>query len=83
MKDIDPDAHIIIFKKAFKANGETMGADIINLFGFTLQNNILERGGNFVQNHPNCRFDELEQSFCKCFWILKNDENVYMQLRNL
>jgi hypothetical protein len=30
MKDIDRDAHIIIFKKVIKANGETMEADIIN-----------------------------------------------------
>jgi hypothetical protein len=36
MKDIDHDAHIIIFKKTIKANGETMEADIINLFGFIL-----------------------------------------------
>jgi hypothetical protein len=44
-----------------------MEADIINLFGFTLQNNILERVENFVQDHLNCTFDELEQAFCKCF----------------
>jgi hypothetical protein len=36
VKDINPDAHIKIFKKAIKANGETMEVDIINLFGFTL-----------------------------------------------
>ncbi len=36
MKDIDRDAHIIIFKKVIKANGETMEANIINLFGFIL-----------------------------------------------
>jgi hypothetical protein len=57
--------------------------DIINLFGFTLQNNILERVENFVQYHLNYTFDELEQAFCKCFQILKNDEKIYMQLRNL
>jgi hypothetical protein len=36
VKDIDPNAHIIIFKKVIGANGEIMEADIINLFGFTL-----------------------------------------------
>jgi hypothetical protein len=36
MKDIDPDAHIKFFKKAIKANGETMEVDIINMFGFIL-----------------------------------------------
>ncbi len=36
MKNIDLDAHIKIFKKAIRANGETMEANIINLFGFIL-----------------------------------------------
>jgi hypothetical protein len=48
VKDINPDVHIRICKKAIKANGETMEADIINLFGFILQNNILEWGNFFV-----------------------------------
>jgi hypothetical protein len=40
MKDIDFDAHIRIFKKAIKPKGEMVEANIINLFGFTLRNNI-------------------------------------------
>jgi len=36
VKDIDLDAHIKVFKKSIKVNGETMEVDIINLFGFTL-----------------------------------------------
>ncbi len=36
VKDTDLDAHIKVFKKAIRANGETMEIDIINLFGFTL-----------------------------------------------
>jgi len=59
-----------------------MEVNIINIFGFTLQNNILEWGKNFVLDHPNCIFEELEQSFCKHFQIVKNDEEVYMQLKN-
>jgi hypothetical protein len=65
-------------KKTIRANGETMEVDIINLFGFTLWNNILEWGEIFVQDHLSCIFEELEQTFCKCFWIVKNDENFYM-----
>jgi hypothetical protein len=42
VKDIHIDAHIGVFKKTIKANGETMEVDIFNLFGFTLQDNILE-----------------------------------------
>ncbi len=67
MKDTNPNAHIIFFKNTIKANGETMETDIINMSSFTLQDNILEWGENFVQDHPNCIFDELEQTFCKHF----------------
>jgi len=67
MKDTNPDVHITVFKKIIKANGEIMEVDIINLFGFILQDNILEWGENFVQDHHNCIFEELEQAFCKCF----------------
>ncbi len=67
MKDIDPNAHIRVFKKTIKANGETTEANINNLFSFALRDNIFEWGENFVQDHPNCTFEELEQAFCKCF----------------
>jgi hypothetical protein len=36
MKDTDHDVHIKIFKKIIKVDGETVEADTINLFGFTL-----------------------------------------------
>jgi hypothetical protein len=52
-----------MFKKAIKVNGEIVEVDIINLFGFTLQDNIFEWGEKFVQNHPICIFEELEHAF--------------------
>jgi hypothetical protein len=67
VKDIDVDAHIRVFKKAIKVNGKTMEANITNLFGFILQNIISKWGENFVQDHPNYTFEELEQAFCKHF----------------
>jgi hypothetical protein len=60
-----------------------LNIDIINLFDFNLRNNISKWGENFVQDHPTCTFKELEQTFCKCFWIVKNDKEIYMQLTNL
>jgi hypothetical protein len=33
VKNINHDAHIKVFKKAIKANGEIVEADIINVFG--------------------------------------------------
>jgi len=78
VKDIDMDAHIITFKKTIKANVEIVEFDIINLFGFTLKNDISKWVENFVQNHPNRTFEELEQTFCKRFKIVKNDDEIYM-----
>jgi hypothetical protein len=65
VKNIDLDPHIRVFKNAIKANGEIVEVDIINLFGFTLKDNISEWGENYVQDNPNCTFEKLEQSFCK------------------
>jgi hypothetical protein len=55
-------------------------ANIINLFGIIFKYNILKWGENFVQDHPSFTFEKLEQTFCKWFKTLKNDEEVYMQL---
>jgi hypothetical protein len=63
VKDIDPNAHIRVFKKAIKANGETMEIGIINLFGFTLKDSISKWGENYIQDHPNHIFEVLEQAF--------------------
>jgi hypothetical protein len=52
VKNIDLDVHIKVLKKTIKANGETMKANIVNLFGFTFRYSIFEWGENFVQNHP-------------------------------
>jgi hypothetical protein len=67
-----------VFKKAIKINGETTEIEIINLFGFTFKDNNSECDENYVQDHPNCAFEELEQTFCKQFKTMKNDEEVYM-----
>jgi septin family protein len=66
-----------MFKKAIKANGETMEANIINLFCFTFKDNIFKWGEIFVQNHPNCTFEELEQAFYKQFKTMKSSTCNY------
>jgi hypothetical protein len=71
VKDTHPNVHIRVFKKAIKANGETMEANIINLFGFILKDSIFDWGENYVQSHPNCTFEELEQAFFKQFKTMK------------
>jgi len=67
VKNINPNAHIKIFKKVIKANGEIVESNIINMFGFTFKDGIFKHCENFVQNLPNCTFEELEQIFCK--WV--------------
>ncbi len=83
VKDTNFNAHIRVFKKAIKANGEIMEVDIINLFDFILKGNIFELGENYVENHPNYTFEELEQTFYTRFRIVKNDGEVYMKLWNI
>ncbi len=55
VKDVDLHAHIRVFEKTIKANGEIMEIGI-NLFGFILKDNISKWGENFVQDHPTCTF---------------------------
>jgi hypothetical protein len=49
-----------VFKKVVTTNGEIVEANIINLSSFTFKDNIFEWGKNYVQDHPNCTFEELE-----------------------
>jgi hypothetical protein len=44
------DAHIKVFNKAIKVNGEIVEASIISLFGFILRNNVFEWGKNYVKS---------------------------------
>ncbi len=60
VKNTNLDAHIKIFKKSIKANGEMMEANIVNLFRFTLKDSNFEWGENYVQDHPNYTIEELE-----------------------
>jgi hypothetical protein len=60
VKDTDLDEHIRVFKKANKANGETIEPGIINLFGFNFRDIIFEWGENYIQDHPNYIFEELK-----------------------
>ncbi len=76
VNDIDPIVHIRVFKKAIKGNGDTVEVSIMNLFGFILRDSISKWGKNYVQDHSNYIFEELEQIFCKQFKTMKNDEEV-------
>jgi hypothetical protein len=70
-----------MFQKVIQANGEKQNTDVMNLFIFTLRDAILEWGENFMQSHPSCNFSKFEATFCKPYYIVQNDEHVYMALR--
>ncbi len=36
-----------------------------------------------MQDNPNHRFVDLKQAFCRYYMIMQNDEQVYLQLKNL
>ncbi len=74
----DLDVHIWVFRKAINASGKWNNVDIINLLYLTLCDDIFEWGENVMQSHPNCVFDELEVIFCKHYWKVQKDEQVYM-----
>jgi hypothetical protein len=40
VKDVDPNAHVRMFKVVIRANGEINDAEIINLFSFTLKDTM-------------------------------------------
>ncbi len=78
MKDVDPDAHVRMFKVAIRTNGETNDAKIINLFSFTLKDIMSDWCNNYMGVYPNCTFVELQLAFCKMYKKVQNDEQIYL-----
>jgi len=72
--------HIQIFKNVITTNGEWENANIVNLFCFTLCDNIFEQECffKFHAKSPNCVFNELETTFCKHYKKMQINEQVYM-----
>ncbi len=56
-----------LFKVVIKAKNEMIDEEITNLFNFTLQNNASNCCNNYMRNHPNYRFINLKQIFCRCY----------------
>jgi hypothetical protein len=36
-----------------------------------------------MSKFPDCIFLELTHAFCKCHWKIQNDEQIYMELKNM
>jgi hypothetical protein len=82
-KDSNMDVHVKVFKATIKTNGETINEEITNMFNFKLKDNASNWCNNYMRNHPHYRFVDLEHTFCKHYKIIHNDEQMYLQLKNL
>jgi len=72
-----------MFNSVVKANVKTFEEYIINVFSYTLRNTTLEWCHNYMSKFPNYMFLELTHAFCKCDRKTQNDEQIYMELKNM
>jgi hypothetical protein len=61
-------------------NGEIENEEIVNMSIFTLHYTISKWNQNFLVDHSNYIFINLEHSFCKWFKFVKNNEHVYIKM---
>jgi hypothetical protein len=74
----DLDVHIWVFRKAINASGKWNNVDIINLLYLTLCDDIFEWGGKCHAKSPKLCFWWIGSYFCKHYWKVQKDEQVYM-----
>jgi len=72
-----------VFHAVFKANGETYEEYIINAFTYTLKETTLDWCHNYMLEFRGCTFFELTQVFCKCHQKIQNNEQIYMEFKNI
>ncbi len=53
------------------------------MFNFTLKNIVSYWCNNYMGNYPNCPFAKLQLAFCKRYKEVQNDEQAYLQLKNM
>lgn len=67
-KNFNPNVHVQVFKFLIKANSQTITEEITNLFNFTLRDNASDNlCNNYMKDHPNYKFVDLQHVFCKCY----------------
>jgi hypothetical protein len=72
-----------MFNFVVKANAKTSKEYIINVFSNMQKYMTLDWCHNYMLEFPNCTFSELTQAFCKCHQKIQNDEQIYMELKNM
>ncbi len=82
-KKTDPNVHVRMFNYARKANAETSKEYIINAFSYMLRNTTSNWCHNYMLKFPSYNFSKLTHAFCKCHQKTQNDEQIYMELKNM
>ncbi len=72
-----------MFNVVFKANGKTFEEYIINAFSFTLKETASDWCHNYMLKFLDCTFFELTIFFYKCHQKTQNNEQIYMELKNI
>ncbi len=65
VKDFDPNAHVRVFKVAFKINNETNDVKMIDMFNFTLKDIMFDWCNNYLGDYPYCTFVIVNSFFVK------------------
>jgi hypothetical protein len=82
-KDVDQDAHVKMFNFIVKANAETFEEYIINIFSYTLINTTSNLCHNYTLEFLYYIFSKLTHAFCKRHQKIQNDEQMFMELKNM
>ncbi len=53
------------------------------MFSFTLKDIVFDWCNNYMGDYLNCTFVELQLAFHYRFGIIQNDEQIYLQLKNM
>jgi hypothetical protein len=82
-KCANPNAHVKVFNIAIRANGETFKEYIINAYNYTLRKTTSNWCHKYMLDFPNCILSDLTQVFCKRHQEIQNDEQIYMEFKNI
>jgi hypothetical protein len=83
VKDSNPNVHVKVFKVAIRANSGIDDAKIVNMFSFTLRDIVFNWCNKYFRDYPDCTFAKLQLAFYKRYRNFLNDEQVYLQLKNM
>jgi hypothetical protein len=72
-----------MFNFAVKINAKTSKKYIINVFSYTLRNITLDWCYNYMSEYLDYIFSDLTQTFCKRHRKIQNDDQIYVELKNM